>query len=187
MKILILALSCFHLHASSWHDLELGLGQFYELPYQTSTSESEIFQLSPVILSKIAYNLNDSWELNPLFSWVIYQEHENSSSNQNIFIPQLNATYKYNQELHFTIGTSVVIYSTSGDATEEELPNGTGETTYFSPSERRNSYQQNLNLGFNYQFDQYTFNFDSYSYKLFNSELREVSLLFSFTKIFEIN
>ena len=175
----------FDLYASNIKSFELGLGQFYELPYQTQKSESEVFQLSPSLKVKLNYRLTENYFFIPTFNWVIYKTHENESSNQNIFISQFDVKKRINDEFSFSFGTSILTYSTSGDGSENDLPNGTGETTYFAPNERRNSWQQNLSLGLFYLNNDYHFGLESFSYKLFNSELREVSLMLSFAKVFE--
>lgn len=185
MKLLILLIFSLDLYASNIQSYELGLGQFYELPYQTEKSESEIFQLSPTIKAKLNYRLSDNYIFIPSFNWVIYKTHENDSSNQNIFISQFDIKRRINDHFSISLGTSIITYSTSGDGSENNLPNGTGETTYFAPNERKNSWQQNLSFGGFYTNDEVNYGLEFFSFKILNEELRETSLMFSIAKIFD--
>lgn len=175
----------FNLYASNIKSYELGLGQFYELPYQTEKSESEIFQLVPTLKAKLNYQLSDNYFFIPSFNWVIYQANENDSANQNTFITQFDFKKRINEKFSLSLGTSIITYSYSGDGSESDLPNGTGETTYYAPNERRNSWQQNLSFGIFYLKDQYNFGLEAFSYKLFNDELRETSIMLSISKVFK--
>jgi hypothetical protein len=117
---------------------------------------------------------------------VIYESGENPSSNQNIFLLGMTFGYELNESWKFSIGPVLNINSTSGDGSEEVLPNGDSETEYFAPNERKNSYQMNLALGVEYLFKDYSINSAIYSYKILNQDEREYSLAFSFNKYFEL-
>jgi len=166
--------------------INLGLGQFYETPNQIENESTNYFSLSPFINLSALYNINQDYSLSPHLFWVIQKDTADESSNQNIFNLGLMFN-KYISENHLVgLGTSLFIYSLSGDGSEQELPNGNSETTYFSPAERKNSYQQTLDFNYQYHFDQYFISSSLYTYKILNNELREYSIAFSFNKAFGI-
>lgn len=186
MKFLFLLLIAINTYAALFEELSMGIGQFYEMPNQTEKSESEIMQLSPMLSLKSFRNLGENFFLAPEISWVIYQPGENASSNQNIFLLGLNAGQRLNENFKYSLGFILNINSTSGDGSEETLPNGDSETEYFAPAQRSNSYTMNLAFNLEYFFDEYSFATNAYTYKILNNEEREYSLAFTFNKYFEL-
>jgi hypothetical protein len=186
MKILFILLIASQAYSSAFESFSIGLGQYYEMPNQTEKSESEVFQFSPMLTSQMHYQWQEQLVLSPELSWVIYDPSENSSSNQNIFLLGINLDYHVIEDLVLSLGSILNINSTSGDGTEEVLPNGDGQTEYFAPNQRQNSYQLNLALGLKYLFHPYSIATRIYSYKLFNSDKREYSVAVVFNKNFQL-
>ena len=74
----------------------------------------------------------------------------------------------------------------SGDGSEKKLPNGNGEETYYSPSERRNVLNQTLDFGVEYMVKKTSLRLHSYVYSADKEEERLNSISLSLNYLIPI-
>lgn len=165
-------------------DIQLGtwLERFSQLQ-STRNGEKNGFELTPFISAGFVYNMSPKWKFRPEALYVIRQSSD--QIDKDIFSFQLDFTYSFTKEWSFILGSSLLVQNISSDGGEEKINNGNTTETFYLPNERRTSYIQTLDLGFEWREKNYGAKFQSYIYRLdenFPQYSLALGLLYSWEK-----
>lgn len=184
MYFLILALFISPCYANfDWNKFEtstLQVGNWLENFAQvrgTRSDETNGFEFAPFISAASAYKLNERHLLIPELGWVIQRTENDIRKNQ--FFARLDYAFALKPWLRLRAGSSFMILMQSADGGEDVLNNGNTTETYFIPPERRNTYNQTLDLGVEFIQKELSARFQTYNYAPLNEDQRLTTLSFS--------
>ncbi|MDH5414087.1 MAG: hypothetical protein OEW87_08115 [Flavobacteriaceae bacterium] len=187
--LLILSLS-FNTYALSLKDfshahLQVGTWQEnYQQVQATNSGDTNGLGLDPYISLALSYPLSTINGVSPELGWVLPRRSDKITKN--IFFLRSDYYYLPYRFLKLRLGLSLMINSSSSDGGEESLPNGDSTEVYFLPEERRNSYNQTIDLGVEYIKDQFSLKLQSYIFRWRNEQKRMISHTLSFNYYFPL-
>ena len=165
-------------------DIQLGTWlERYSQLQSTRNGEKNGFELTPFVSAGLLYNMSPKWKFRPEALYVIRQSSD--QIDKDIFCFQLDFTYKFTQKWSFILGSSLLVQSISSNGGEEKINNGNTTDSFYLPNERRTSYIQTLDLGFEWREKNYGAKFQSYIYRLdenFPQYSLALGLLYSWEK-----
>lgn len=153
--------------------LNLQLGTWLENYGQVRDSRSDDengFELNPYFGIGLEYHLPYNLSLAPELGYVLQRTEGEISKNQ--FLSRLDLIYLVHEKIKLRFGTSYMITSISGDGGEDTLNNGDSTEVYYIPEARRNSFDQTIDLGIEFIFEDIHLRAQAHFFELLDEEQR---------------
>ena len=143
--------------------------EYYKQVQSSRDGDLNSFEFKPYLSVGIDYELTNEQAIVSELGYVIREDIGDSTVTKDHFFLRFDYAYRALEWLRLRAGTSFMWVTYSGDGSEQTLPNGNTTEVYFAPSERRNTFNQTLDLGVEFIKEQYSFRLQSYIYA-FNEE-----------------
>ncbi len=153
---------------------------------ETESGDLNGFKFRPYFSVATDFRLPKQFSLNPESGYVIRENMGDSSLTKDIFFLRADLAYRLHKNFQIRLGSSFMWITYSGDGSEKKLPNGNGEETYYSPSERRNVLNQTLDFGVEYMVKKTSLRLHSYVYSADKEEERLNSISLSLNYLIPI-
>lgn len=173
----------------NFKNLALNIGSWQEYYMQVQEEENgnlNGFELRPYISIAADYPLPKNFSIIQEAGYVLRENIGDSSLTKDIYFLRADFAYKVYPNFQLRVGTSFMWITYSGDGSEKSLPNGNGEETYYSPSERRNVINQTLDFGLEYFVEKTSIRLQSYIYSADKEEERLNSISLSVNYLFPV-
>ena len=149
--------------------------QNYNSIQTDGAGEIRKFEFNPVIGGGLNIPLSADWKFLPEISWVLPKFNDNSKIIKNIFFFRADFAYTLTDWLWFRAGTSVSVLNQHGRGGKAEMNNGNETTEFYYPDENHSSVNNTLDLGAEILLDKWSFRLQTYTYRVFKEDSRQIS------------
>lgn len=143
------------------------------------------FELSPVIGIGANLPMFSGLGFFPEFNWVLPHFIEESRIYVNTFMYRFDFGYDVVDWFRFRLGTSIIHLNQHGRGGSTSKDNGNGSSTFYYPDENRSSYNNTLDVGAEFIYDQFAFRVQTYTYSIFREERRQLAYTLFLTYYWE--
>ncbi|MBD66574.1 MAG: hypothetical protein CME62_15285 [Halobacteriovoraceae bacterium] len=138
------------------------------------------FELKPYLSAALDYQIKNQHFLGTEVGYILRESYSKSTYTKDHFYWRFDYIYQALEWFNLRAGTSFMWQTLSGDGSEETLPNGDGEQTYYAPDERKNIFNQTFDLGVEFLHKNMSARIQSYIYALDQEDERLTSFSLSF-------
>jgi hypothetical protein len=189
LSIIVASFGAAIANTKSFKNIAVNIGswqEYYMQVQEEKDGELNGFELRPYFSIASDYSLPKNFSLIPEAGYVLRENIGDSSLTKDIFFLRTDLAYKVYPNFQLRVGTSIMWITYSGDGSEKSLPNGNGEQTYYSPSERRNVMNQTLDFGIEYFVEKTSLRLQSYIYSADKESERLNSISLSINYLFPV-